>query len=409
MSRIIDLATDLKNAAHDGDYYVVDHSTLGTRKIPCGRKSGSTIGSYSYAEGSGTIASGNYSHAEGQNTTAAAAASHAEGQTTNVFGIASHAEGSSTTASGTASHAEGSNTKANNNYSHAEGSNTKASANMAHAEGSNTTASGVCSHSEGTGTTASNYASHAMGHYNVAMTTGGSSSNTLGSAFVIGNGTSTTSSNAFSVMFDGTVKAAGTITASTTADYAELFEFADQNPDEEDRVGRFVTFDDEDKIRIATPDDNYILGVVSGAPFVLGNGDCDVWNGMYLRDDFGRYITEPAPKVELVEVKDEDGNVVDMKEEIVPGEFEGEAFVVNPDYNPSTPYVSRMERPEWAAVGMLGVLSIYDNGECQVNRYCTVGENGIAVPVTKDNQIASGNFYRVIGRVSKNVIKIVFR
>ena len=61
------------------------------------------------------------------------------------------------------------------------------------------------------------------------MTNGGDSNNTKGTAFVIGNGTSSTAlSNAFSVQFSGIVKAKSTITASTTADYAEFFEWFDE-------------------------------------------------------------------------------------------------------------------------------------------------------------------------------------
>ena len=170
----------------------------------------------------------------------------------------------------------------------AEGTNNYAD-NCSHAEGLCTLALGKIAHAEGYYTTASNYASHSSGHHNAAMTTGGNYNNTTGTAFVIGNGTSNSAlKNAFSVQYNGVVKAASTITASTTAEYAEYFEWADGNPNNEDRVGYFVTFENGNKIRIANNNDNYILGIVSGEPFVLGNGDCDVWNGMILRDDFRR-------------------------------------------------------------------------------------------------------------------------
>ena len=232
------------------------------------------------------------------------------------------------------------------------------------AEGHNTTASGNNSHAEGYNTTASNYASHVCGHYNAAMTTGGAGNNAIGTAFVIGNGTASTAlSNAFSVQFSGVVKAKSTITASTTADYAEFFEWLDENPDEEDRVGYFVTLDG-DKIRIATNEDDYILGVVSGEPFVLGNGDCDTWNGMFLRDEFRRTIYEPAPK--MVEVLDSEGNPTGEFEE-VEGEFEGTRPKLNPEYDHTQPYISRFDRKEWAPVGMLGVLAVRHDGTAVVN------------------------------------------
>ena len=70
--------------------------------------------------------------------------------------------------------------------------------------------------------------------------------------------------DAFRVEFDGTASAAGTFTAANSQDYAEFFEWADQNTEEEDRVGLFVTFDENetDKIRIASSADDYILGIV---------------------------------------------------------------------------------------------------------------------------------------------------
>ena len=388
-------------------------------------------GNDSHAEGLRTHARSDYSHAEGSSTTAYGECAHAEGYLTNANGDYSHAEGSITTAYGNNSHAEGSGTYATSEAAHAEGFETTASAGLAHAEGNSTRASGSASHAEGASTTASGYASHAegamtyasinyshasgyctsatnytsfaIGHYNAAMTTGGSSSNKTGTAFVIGNGTRASSlSNAFSVQYDGTVKAASTITASTTADYAEFFEWSDENPNAEDRVGHFVTFDSGNKVRIATSDDDYILGVVSGEPFVLGNGDCDVWNGMVMRDKFRRVIYEPAPLYEIdpetreeVPVLDDEGNQV----------YQGMRPIYNPDYDPSKPYISRMDRPEWAAIGMLGVLAVIDDGTCEVNGYCTVNANGVATKAKYGDK----NSYRIIKRNDIDVIEIVFK
>ena len=336
------------------------------------------------------------------NNMAAGTYSHAESYRTKALGNCSHAEGSSTIASGTKSHAEGASTTASGGYSHTEGYSTTASNNYSHAEGNGAKASGYASHAEGLNTTAGNYASHASGKYNAAMTTGGSVTNTTGTAFVIGNGTGSNAlSNAFSVQYSGIVKAKSTITASTTADYAEFFEWLDGNPDNEDRVGYFVTLDG-DKIRIATAADDYILGIVSGEPFVLGNGDCDTWNGMYLHDEFRRTIYEPAPK--MVEILDSEGNPTGEYKE-VEGEFEGTRPKLNPAYDHTKSYISRLDRKEWSPVGMLGVLAVRHDGTAQVNGYVTVNANGIATACEKNAE----NAYRVIKSNTDSVVEIIFR
>lgn len=295
----------------------------------------------------------------------------------------SHAEGSGTTASGYGTHAEGIYTTASGSYSHTEGSNTKASENSSHAEGWNTTAT--------------NFTSHAQGHYNATMIDGGDSSKpTTGTAFVIGNGNNTNLSNAFSVQFDGTTAAAGVLTAANVADYAENFEWLDGNPEDEDRVGYFVTLDGG-KIKIADSTSDYILGIVSGAPFVLGNGDCDVWNGMYLRDKYNRLLEEPAPKME--EIVDEETGEVRFEE--IEGEFEGTRWVVNPKYDNTQPYISRRDRKEWDAVGMLGVLTVRQDGTLKKNGFAIVADGGIATE--------SVNGYRVIEVIDDETARVIFR
>lgn len=398
--------------------------------INVGRKAGTTVGTNSTAEGGSTTASNSFSHAEGSLTIASGKNAHAEGNATTASGISSHVEGFRTTAYGAYTHAEGysngkiadvipdfsssmpidniiaawNNTKfslAEGYSSHSEGMNTLAIGRCSHAEGLETIASGDSSHAGGSNTTASNYASYAIGKRNVDMTNGANLTNTTGTAFVIGNGTGIdTLSNAFSVQYDGTVKAKSTITASTTADYAEFFEWLDGNPDGEDRVGYFVTLDG-DKIRIAT-DNDYILGIVSGEPFVLGNGDCDTWNGMFLRDEFRRTIYEPAPKIK--EVLDENGNPTGEYKEIE-GEYEGTRPKLNPEYDHTKPYISRFDRNEWSPIGMLGVLAVRHDGTARVNGYVTVNSDGIATACEKNNT----NAYRVIKSNSESVVEVIFK
>lgn len=195
----------------------------------------------------------------------------------------------------------------------------------------------------------------AFGHFcklsTIQSSESGSESRT---AFMIGNGSDSSRSNAFRVNYNGTIYATNS-TIATGADYAEYFEWADGNPDGEDRVGLFVTFDEQEpeKIRIASPGD-YILGIVSGHPNTIGNGDED-WRGRYVLDDFGRYIEETYEYEEIWQ--DKDGiKHTETKE--------GIRYKENPEYNPDELYIPREERPEWSAIGMVGVLSVYDDGTC---------------------------------------------
>ena len=268
---------------------------------------------------------------------------------------------------------------------------------MSHAEGDRTKEIGDASHAEGYFTIARKFNSHVCGQYNVDSTYISSLP-----IFAIGNGMNEGSrSNAFSVMDNGITKSASTITAETTADYAEFFEWKDGNINNEDRVGKFVTLHG-DKIVIANSKNDYILGIVSGAPFVLGNGDCDVWTGMWLRDEFNRIIYEPAPKTEInestgdiKEVFDEDGNLI----------YEGKRRKLNPKYDSSQKYISRFDRVEWSPVGMLGVLSVIQDGTCEVDGYCCCSDDGIATACDRNVESA----YRIIKKISDRVVKVVFR
>lgn len=370
-------------------------------------------GHQSHAEGEKTIASGNDSHAEGNKSIASGVSSHAEGQRSNAMGAISHAEGasekalpdtitSSTTnddvisawnttkfslAKGVCSHTEGLSCLSLGNSSHAEGYRTIAKSIYSHAEGDTTKAMGDYSHAEGRSTTAlANQ--HAQGHYNSTTTATANSTEgtSTGTAFVIGNGTSSSPSNAFRVTGEGVIYATNAA-VQTGADYAEYFEWSDGNPDNEDRVGLFVTFDEDnpEKIRIANSNDDYILGIVSGMPSVIGNGDED-WKKRYVLDDFGRYIQETFEYMENDETKI------------------GTKWKENPEYDNTKPYAPRAERAEWSTIGLVGVLSVYDDGTCQVNGYCKCKNNGIATAAEK-----GVDTYRVIKRVNDNIVKVVLK
>ena len=378
------VAKEATKSTQDGSGNVITNtyakrSIYGDTVIGVGRKVMTTVGKCSATLGSNNTASGIYSSALGGsvNTASSNYSAALGGSVNTASGIYSSALGGySNTASGDSSSVLG---------------------------GRVNTASGAFSSIlGGYNLSSGNQLSVASGHHNAQMATGGSTGNTTGTAFVIGNGTSGSAlSNAFSVMFNGVVKAKSTITGSTTADYAEFFEWLDGNPEGEDRVGRFVSLVGN-KIAIADSGDSYILGIVSGEPFVLGNGDCDTWNGMFLKDDFNRTIYEPAPKMELdegtgelVPAVDEDGNLV----------YEGTRPKLNPKYDPTQPYISRFDRKEWAPVGMLGVLSVIDDGTCIPGQFCKCGTGGIA---TLAENRGFDTFF-VIERKTDNIVSVILK
>tara|TARA_R110001583_G_scaffold182357_3_gene340127 strand:- start:6593 stop:8683 length:2091 start_codon:yes stop_codon:yes gene_type:complete len=130
--------------------------------------------------------------------------------------------------------------------------------------------------------------------------------------------------NQFRVNGLGTVYAQNTTVQA--ADYADMFEWADGNPDDEDRIGLSVVLDGDGCCRSALGNDPIedIVGVVSGTACMIGNAAWNEWEGKSVKDEFGR-------------VKD------------------GE---VSPDYDESMEYVSRLDRKEWATVGLVGRIHI---------------------------------------------------
>lgn len=200
-------------------------------------------------------------------------------------------------------------------------------------------------------------------------------------------------------MGDG-VYAAGSYNASG-ADYAEMFEWADGNPESEDRAGRFVTLAGG-KIRLAGPGDDYILGIVSGNPSVVGDVYDDQWQGMYITDIFGRPIWEDVEvPAETEEVQDPENPENTITCVIIPAHTERRQKL-NPDYDQARlPYSPRSERPEWDAVGLLGKLVAVDDGTCQADGYCAVGEGGTAT--------ASGERtkYRVMERLDSTHVRVM--
>lgn len=291
-------------------------------------------------------------------------------------GAFSHAEGAGTTASGNQSHAENYQTTASGMGSHAEGLLTTASGAYSHAENYQTTASGSYSHASGVGTFAQDY-QFAAGRYNNAVSAPTSESDTEGSIFIVGYGNTEATANALRITAAGKCYGSQSFGAGG-ADFAEMFEWLDGNPDNEDRRGLFVTLEG-DKIRIANSNDDYILGVISASPTVIGDTASENWHGMYKTDIFGERITEKVKN----------------------GDNEETRFILNPDYDAEKEYKGRNERKEWAAVGLIGKLIVVDDGTCKVNGFCSITDGGKATSSEKG--------YRVISRLDDTHIRIVIK
>ena len=335
-------------------------------------------GLWSTAMGCKTQCTGNYSFSNGWWT-------RADGQCAVASGHFTHAEGTRSVASINNAHSEGDMTTASGRQSHSEGQSTKSSGFCSHAEGSATTSSGYYSHAEGWGTIAKGKNQTAMGKYNIADTS---------SLLIVGKGSKATPSNALTLNSSGNLWVAGTVT-STGADYAEYFEWADGNPDAEDRVGYVVTLDGE-KIRLANSDDD-ILGIVSGTAMVLGDNAEHEWKEKYQTDIYGRIIYD-NPIEEFAEYIDyETGSVIK----------ESTGFhaypKLNPDYDPDQIYVSRADRKEWDAVGIIGKLHVNDDGSCVVGQYARVSANGI---ITNSDERTN---MRVMKRISDNVVLVFMK
>ena len=186
---------------------------------------------------------------------------------------------------------------------------------------------------------------------------------------LVGNGSSSAKSNSYRRNVDGT--ASGGTYSSNGADYAEYFEWHDGNINNEDRRGLFVTLNG-DKIKLASKDDTYILGIISGNPTVIGDSADLYWKDQYKRDIFGIPIHSEESENNLV---------------------------LNPDYDSNKEYIPRSDRKEWDPVGLMGKLICIDDGTCEVNGYCYPSTNGIG---TKSN-----HGYRVMKRIDDTHIQVL--
>lgn len=358
-----------------------DCSTASANGVAIGRGCSTTGTNNGVAIGNACTSSGAYGGvAIGISNTAASYAT-ALGYDNTSSGADSFTGGRSNTASAFASTAFGFNNNVSSNLSFAAGLYNKVSASGGAAIGlEHTNSSCGCTMVGIAGKTKTAHSSTATGVDD-------------GDVFVVGNGTVTESNgtynytyrNAFRVSYKGNVYLySGGAHQSSGADYAEFVkEWFDGNPDNEDRVGYMVTIKNG-KLHKANEGD-YIIGITSGAPAVIGNVDTEYfWK--YKKDDFNRMIYQDTQ--------------VTMNGETITSHEP----VINESYNPELEdsYIARVDRPEWDYVGMRGIVSCRDDGTCVEGGFCKCGANGIA---TKADTRGFDTYY-VLERINDHVISV---
>jgi hypothetical protein len=179
------------------------------------------------------------------------------------------------------------------------------------------------------------------------------------------------------------------VLAGAQADYAEMFETVDGKSID---AGYFVTLDGEgDKIRKATADDDYILGVVSATPAMIADASDLRWHNLFVKDEWGRVQYHEAV---VPEIKDNEGRVIQPS-------FTKTEPILNPKWDSSQEYIPRLQRPEWVPVGLLGKLLVRDDGTCQPKGYCKPNNEGIAT--------AADHGYRVMKRTGPNQVLVLIK
>ena len=184
--------------------------------------------------------------------------------------------------------------------------------------------------------------------------------------------------------------------------YSEMYEWSELFDFTIVPYGRFVTFDENEpgKIKLAKNYEN-IIGVTT-INTVITSDDPDEWQGKYICNEFGDCFLQEKEKAAAVNAYDDINEMPYIatykNTDIVP--------VINDSFDESKQYRKRSDRPEWIRVNILGKCIVVDDGNCQPGKYCTVGEDGIAVPSKYNNE---EHRYYVIDRLTETTIMIFFK
>jgi len=189
--------------------------------------------------------------------------------------------------------------------------------------------------------------------------------------------------------------------------YSEMYEW-EQVPDNQTRLGRFVTFskNDPSKIVKTNKNDQYIIGVTT-VNSVMDSDNPDEWKYKNICNEYGDLYLQKEKLAVGEKVYDQLNEINYIRTR----PWEHFITIDNKYYNKDVKYVKRTNRPEWIRVTLLGKTIVYDGGKCTVGEYCTpytgkIKEDfGIAVPADDKSK----NKYYVLERLSENTILILFK
>tara|TARA_B100000287_G_scaffold238029_2_gene223923 strand:+ start:3801 stop:5666 length:1866 start_codon:yes stop_codon:yes gene_type:complete len=162
------------------------------------------------------------------------------------------------------------------------------------------------------------------------------------------------------------------------ADYAEMFEWNDGNPNDEDRVGLFVKISSDGTLpngKIEVGGDGRVIGPVSSRPGMVVNNPGMRWNSKYVVDDFGRYVL------------DSNGNAQ-----------------INPNFDDSLSYKGRSSRKEWSPIALKGRVRV--RASTNIGIYPS-NKSGLTVNVNADGTVSDAGAkgkYKVLQVVKQKEI-----
>lgn len=210
---------------------------------------------------------------------------------------------------------------------------------------------------------------------------------------------------------------------NANADYAEYFEWFDGNSNSEERVGYFVEINNG-KIQKATSTET--IGIVSNTSAFIGDSSQDYWSEAYLKDEWGRPITEEYDVYEFDTI--EEKNKLNEDKIKIYFSQENKSYInlpsiespqgkltnlynkqqgiflekikelkINPEYDSTKPYVPRKDRNEWDVVGLVGKLRVRTSEQItgnyvDVDTNTGMAKNGTKYHILKKIKDFDGNY-----------------